>query len=168
MNKKAWLLFLMVCCSICFSNVVFAETYVQKDGLFTIDIPEKWTVAEKKDEVSIVTIYNPEKNNGVSIQFAPENVRPEDVENRLNNACNIMLNNIKQRDGFVLDIETLQIGNAPARRINFAIHTSSGVNNASQLLILYKGYKFTITYGSRDDKEMTLMFDAVKTFKFKI
>lgn len=162
MKKILYLVLGIICCAICLYNISFAETFEQKKGLFTIDIPEGWKTTEYD---TYITISNPSKDNGIDIEFAPEFVKTEEVEYMLQNACKIMTDAIRKRQGSIIEEKTTEVDGIYARQIDFRMLTSSGFNDASQLLFFNKGYKFIITYGSANSEEKSIMDKIVKTFK---
>jgi hypothetical protein len=73
---------------------------------------------------------------------------------------------IEAHNGTFIDEKELRLDGVYATQLDFKTAPPS-VIDVTYISFFNKGYAFTITYGSADDKVRSVMDDAVATFKFK-
>ena len=145
---------------------VFALEHTQKDGLFSMDIPDGWHWVEFPEQV-IVT-YPDGKTMAIDIEFMPsKKISQTDIKQALKASDDKMITEgIKTHKGVLEDNKEIKFDGAYATQLDF----QSSIQNpiyVTYISFFNKGYVYTITYGDRDDKVRLLMEDAVATFKFR-
>lgn len=144
---------------------VFAKVYVQKDGLFSINVPEGWHWFEYPQE--IVLTYPDGKTMGIDIQFNPSSVLGlnEIKKNLKENDEKMIKQGIEAHGGALIrNIET-SLDGVYARQLDFN-PTPKNPLHVTYIALFNKGYAFTITYGSGKQEDSLMMQKAVETFKF--
>ena len=140
-------------------------TYSQKEGLFTVNIPEGWNWSELSDRVKII---NPEGNSGILILFKPTiemslEEKKEIIKKSHETYKDIQI--IKQY-GKVLEEKDTQIGGVYARQLDFLFTTKDETLRTTNIMLFSKGYRFVITFGSPSEEEKSKMDEIIETLKF--
>lgn len=147
--------------------VCFAETYSQKGGLFKIDVPNGWSWIEPPGEGRI-RIENPERTNGISIQFKPTSILPEEkVKELLKTNIQIMIKDmVEPKNGTVLGEKERRIGGANARQLDFLLSLRGEIGHVVYIAIINKDYAFTITFGGPKEEKLE-MEKIVESIQFQ-
>ena len=147
------------------STQSIGKTYVQKDGLFSISVPNAWHWKEKAGDIGIT---NAEEKNGIAIIFNPyAEVSEEQAKEILKKGNEVMVEiGIKPKKGIVFDEKETRIDGVYARQLDFSPFPEKPWH-MTYISFLNKGYAFTITFGSDVEEERLIMEKIVKTFKFQ-
>jgi len=144
---------------------VFALEHTQKDGLFSMDIPEAWHWAEDQQEVIIA--YPDGKTVAIDIQLVPsKKLSPSDIKNTLKEANDKMIKEgIEAHNGTLIGNKEITIDGVYATQLDFKT-SPPNVIYVTYISFFNKDRAFTVTYGSADEKMRSMMDDALATFKF--
>lgn len=145
---------------------VFALEHTQKDGLFNIDIPKQWHWVESPQGVIIT--YPDGETIAIDIQWVPNRkLSQADIKKTIKEANDKMIKEgIEAHHGTLIDEQEIKLDGVYATRLDFKTTPPDPVYVA-YISFFNKGYAFTITYGSRDDKMRLVMDDVLATFKFR-
>ncbi len=143
---------------------VFALEHAQKNGLFSMDIPEEWHWAEYPQEV-IVT-YADGQTVAIDIQFVPSRrLSRAEIKDTLSQANNKMIKEgINAHHGTFIEEDAMDLDGVYATRMEFKTSPPNPVY-VTYVSFFNKGYVFTITYGSRDENMRSMLDDAFATIK---
>ena len=138
--------------------------YVQKDGLFSMDIPQGWHWVEYPEE--IVVAYPDAKTVAIDIQFMPSTkMVPGDAQKILIDNKNKMIKDgINAHGGVLIADKETSLDGAYTRQLDFNPAPGSAVH-AIYLALFSSGHVFTITYGSDKKDDILMMQRSVGTFK---
>ena len=144
---------------------VFAKVYVQKNGLFSIDVPPGWHWFEYPQEV--VMTFPDRKTVGIDIQFvAGHKLSPEEIQKTLKENDDKMINEgIKAHGGVLIADKETTLDGVYARELDFNPNPQNPIP-VTYIALFNKGYALTITYGSREQDNNLIMQQAVATLKF--
>ena len=144
----------------------FALEHTQKDGLFSMDIPAQWHWSEYPQE--IVITYPDGTTMAIEIQMVPSpNLSPMDIKKALKDGNDKMIRQgIDAHRGELISNKEIKLGGVYATQLDFKTVPPNPIF-VRYISFFNKGYVFTITYGSEDEKMREVMDDAVSTFKFK-
>jgi len=147
-------------------NPVFALVHTQKNGLFSMDIPEDWKWFEYQQE--IVITYPDGKTAAIDVQLVPSiKLSGADIKKTLKEGNDRMIKEgIEAHNGAFIGEKEISLDGVYATQLDFKTAPPSPVH-VTYVAFLNKGYAFTITYGSGDDKLRSVMDDVIATFKFK-
>ena len=145
---------------------VFALEHLAKNGLFSLDVPQGWKWAEYPEE--IVITYTDGKTVAVDIQLVPSaNLSKSDIKKTIKEANDKMIKDgIEAHQATLIDNKEIKVDGVYATQIDFKTAPPNAIN-VTYISLFNKGYAFTITYGSGDDKMRLVLDDVVATFKFK-
>jgi len=144
---------------------VFAKVHVQKNGLFSVDVPQGWHWFEYSRRVLIT--YPDGITVGIDIQFVPSRALSlEGIKKALKEGDEKMIKEGVLAHGGVLiaDKET-SLDGVYARQLDFDLTPKDPVH-VTYISLFNKGRVFTITYGSGKQEDNLIMRKAVGTFKF--
>jgi hypothetical protein len=149
---------------ICLKPVLALE-HNQKDGLFSMDVPEGWHWFEYPQEIIIT--YSDGKTLAIDMQLVPSiKLSQADIKKTLKEGNDRMIKEgIEAHNGILIDDKEISIDGIYATQLDFRISPQSPVT-VTYISFFNKGYAFTVTYGSGDDKIRSVMDDAVATIKF--
>ena len=142
-----------------------AMVHTQMNGLFSMDIPESWHWAEDAEDVVIA--YPDGKTVAIDIQLVPSrNFSQADIKKFLKEGNDRMIKDgIEAHQGTLIDDQETKIDGVYATRLDFKTSPPGSIY-VRYISFFNKGYAFTITYGSADDKMEEVMDDAVASLKF--
>ena len=145
---------------------VFAFEHTQKDGLFSMDVPKGWHWVEYPQEIIIT--YPDGKTMAIDIKWVPSRkLSQADIKRTLKEADDKMIKEgIEAHHGILIDDKEIKLDGVYATQLDFKI-ASPNLIYVTYIAFLNKGYAFTVTYGSGDDKVRSVMDDAVATIKLK-
>ncbi len=145
---------------------VFALEHTQKDGLFSMDVPEGWHWVEYPQEIIIT--YPDGKTMAIDIQLVPSRKLSEvNIKKTLKETDDKMIKEgIEAHQGILIDDKEIKLDGVYATRLDFKTSSPNPVY-VTYIAFFNKGYAFTITYGSADDKMRSVMDDALATIKFR-
>jgi hypothetical protein len=145
---------------------VFALEHTQKNGLFSMDIPEEWHWMEYPQEIIIT--YPDAKTMAMDIQLVPSrNLSPSDIKKAIKESDDKMIKEgIEAHHGVLIDDKEIKLDGVYAAQLDFKTALPNSID-VTYISFFNKGYAFTITYGSSDEKIHLGMDDAVATFKFR-
>ena len=131
-----------------------------------MDIPEEWHWVEYPQE--IVITYPDGKTMAIDIQLVPSrNLSQADIKKTIKEANDKMIKEgIEAHHGTLIDNKEIKLDGVYATQLDFKTPPPNPIY-VTYISFFNKGYAFTITYGSRDDKMRLVMDDAVATIKFK-
>ena len=149
-------------------KAAFALEYTQKDGLFSMDVPEGWHWVESPQEIIIA--YPDGKTVAIDIQFFPSRkLSQADIKKTLKESNDKMIKEgVMAHHGALINDKEIQLDGVYATQLDFT--TASQSNNpihVTYISFFNKEYGFTITYGSEDEKMHSVMDDVAATLKFK-
>jgi hypothetical protein len=146
-------------------TLVFAMEHTQRNGLFSMNVPEQWHWMENSQEVVIT--YPDGKTMAIDIQLVPNrNLTQADIKKILKEADDKMIKKgIEAHHGTLIDDKEIKLDGVYATRLDFKTIPPNPIH-VTYISFFNKGYGFSITYGSEDDKMHSVMDDAVATFKF--
>jgi len=144
---------------------VWALEHTQKDGLFSLNIPEGWKWFEYQEE--IVITYPDGKTAAIDIELVPSRkLSQADIKQTLKEGNDkIIKEGIHAHNGILIDDKETRLDGVYATQLDFK--TAPSAVYVTYISFFNKGHVYTITYGSRDDKMRLLMDDVVMTFKFR-
>jgi len=144
---------------------VLALEHFAKNGLFSMDVPEGWQWVEYPEEV--VVTYPDGKTVAVDIQLVSSiNLSKADIKKTLKEANDKMIKEgIEAHHATLIDNKEIKVDGAYATQIDFKTAEPNSID-VTYISFFNKGYTFTITYGSADDKMRLVLDDVVATFKF--
>jgi len=144
---------------------VFALEHIQKDALFSMDIPESWHWVDGAQEVIIV--YPDVKTVAIDIQWAPSlQTSQVEIKKILKEGNDKMIKDgIEGHDGVLIDNKEIRMDGVYATQLDFKTASPNSIF-VTYISFLNKGYAFTITYGTVDDNMRLMLDDAAATFKF--
>jgi hypothetical protein len=144
----------------------FAMEHVQKNGLFSMDTPGAWHWVEAPQELFIT--YPDKKTVAIDIQWVPSReLTPTDIKKILKETDDKMIKQgVEAHHGTLIDDKEFKLDGVYARRLDFKTAPVNPIH-VTYVSFFNKGYSFTITYGSEDDKMHSVMDDSLATFKFK-
>lgn len=144
---------------------VFALEHTQKDGLFSMDIPSDWHWDEYPGEVIIT--YPDGKTIAIDIQMVPSiKLSQDDIKKTLKEDDDKMIQEgVNSHHGTFLDEKVINLAGVYATQLDFKTAPPNRIY-VTYIAFFIKGYAFTVTYGSGDDKIRSVMDDALATFKF--
>ncbi len=145
---------------------VFALEHTQRNGLFSMDVPEQWHWVEYPEE--IVIAYPDGTTVAMDIQLMPSvKLTPADIKKTLRASNDKMIKEgIEAHNGVLIDNKEIKLDGIYATQLDFKPAPQSPIN-VTYISFFNKDYAVTITYGSGDDKLRSVMDDAVATLKFK-
>ena len=145
---------------------VLALEHTQKDGLFSMDIPEEWHWMEDPQEIIIT--YPDGKTMAIDVQLvASQKLSRDEIKKNLKDANDKMIKEgVEAHNGTLIDNKEINLDGVYATQLDFTTVPPNPIA-VTYVSFFNKGYAFTITYGSRDEKMRLVMDDAVATFKFK-
>jgi len=147
------------------ANPVLAKAYVQKDRLFSIDVPQGWHWFEYPEEV-VITLPDG-KTMGIDIQFlANRQLSVQDIPKTLKESNEKMINEgIKAHGGTLIADKEIHVDGVYARELDFNPDPHNPIP-VTYIALFNKGYAFTITYSSAQRKDNLIMQKAVGTLQF--
>lgn len=166
-HDKFIIVVIFICCCVFTASACLAETYYQKDKLFSINVPEGWSVSEKPGSVKIV---NPKRDNGISIQFKATDISQKDVAEQSHINTLMMGKAIAEKlKGTIAGEKETSVDGVYARQLDYITNLSGITANSTYIVIINaaKGYAFTITFGASAKGEKEKMENAVKSFRFQ-
>ena len=147
-------------------NLVFAMEHTQMNGLFSMDIPDEWHWIETPQQV-VITYHNG-KTTAIDIQLVPSrNLSQVEIKKILKKSNDkIIKEGIKTHNGTLIDNKKIKFRGVYATRLDFKTTPPNPIY-VTYISFFNKGYAFTITYASADDKMSLMMDDILATIKFK-
>jgi hypothetical protein len=144
---------------------VFALEHTQKDGLFKMDIPKEWHWVDNSQEVVIT--FPDGKTMAIDIELVPSSkLSQTDIKKALEDSDDKMIKEgIEAHQATLIDNKEIKFDGVYAKQLDFKTAPPDPIF-VTYISLFNKGYAFTITYGSGDDKMRSMMDDAVATFKF--
>ncbi len=145
---------------------VFALEHTQKNGLFSMDVPEGWHWVEYPQEIIIT--YPDGNTMAIDIQLMPSRKHSQtEIKKAIKEADDKMIKQgIEAHSGVLLDDKEIKLDGIYAIQLDFKTAPPNTLH-VTYVSFFNKGYVFTITYGSGDDKIHSVMDDVVGTFKFR-
>jgi len=144
---------------------VYAVERTQKTGLFSMDIPEGWRWVEYAQE--IVITYPDGNNVAIDIQMVPsQKLSLAQIKKTIIDSDQAMKKGIIAHQGSLIDDKEIKVDGVFATQMDFKASPQNPVF-VTNISFFNKGYAFTITYGSRDEKMRLVLDDVVATFKFR-
>ncbi len=144
-----------------------SEQYLQKDGLFKINMPDNWRGQELPGKV---LIFPPPPNGaGIVIQFkeiSGKETLDEIRKEIISSLESIVEYKIKPIGGSVIENKEIIIDNVYARRLYYRISLKNEPMYFIRVAFVNKGYTFTIDYGSLSKEDVDKVISLVDTFKF--
>jgi hypothetical protein len=146
-------------------NPAFALEHTQKNGLFSMNIPEEWHWVEASHEVVIT--YPDGQTVAIDIQIVPSrNLSQAQIKNTIQMADEKMIKDgIQAHNGSLIDNKEIRINGVYATQLDFKTSPPNPIH-VTYISFFNKGYAFTITYGSEDEKMHSVMDDVIATLKF--
>ena len=144
---------------------VFALEHTQKDGVFSMDIPAEWHWAESPEEILIT--YPDGKTIALDIQMIPSRkLSQTDMKKAIKESNDKMIKEgIEAHHGTLVGNKEIKLDGVYATRIDFNTVPPNSIA-VTYVSFFNKGYAFTITYGSEDEKMHALLDDALATIRF--
>ena len=146
-------------------NPVFAMEHIQKNGLFSMNVPGGWHWMENPQEVVIT--YPDRKTIAIDIQLMlSRHLTQADIKKTLKEANDKMIKKgIEAHHGTLIDDKEIKLDGVYATRLDFETVPPNPIH-VTYISFFNKDYGFSITYGSEDDKMHSVMDGVVATFKF--
>jgi len=143
-----------------------AIEHTQKNGLFSMDIPEGWHWFEYPEEIIIT--YSDAKTVAMDIQLVPsKNLSQAEIKKNIKDGNDKMIKEgIEAHRGTLIDNKELKLDGVYATQLNFKTSLPDSVY-VTYISLFNKGYAITITYGSQDEKMRLVMDDALATVKLR-
>jgi len=147
-------------------HFAYAMEHSQRDGLFSMDIPEEWHWVEYPEE--IVITYPDGKTVAIDIQLVlSRKLSQADIKKTLKEDNDKMIKEgVEAHQGTLIDDKEIKLDGVYATQLDFETAPPNRVN-VTYISSFNKGHAFTITYGSEDEKMHLMMDDVVATFKFR-
>jgi hypothetical protein len=144
---------------------VFALEHAQRNGLFSLDVPEGWHWAEASQEVALT--YPDGKTVAVDIQFVPSReLTKAEIKNTIKQADDRMIKDgVLAHNGTLIDNKEIRLNGVYATQLDFNTSPPNAIH-VTYISFFSKGYAFTVTYGSEDEKMHSVMDDVIATIKF--
>jgi hypothetical protein len=164
-NKIFIILFINMFLSGAFLKPVFALEHVQKDGLFSLDVPEGWHWVEVAEEVGIT--YPDGKTIAIDIQWAPSAVLSQaEIKKMIKQSDDKMIKDgVLAHQGTLTGNKEFKLNGVYATQLDFNTSPPNPIH-VTYISFFNKGHAFTVTYGSEDDKMHSVMDDVIATLKF--
>ena len=145
---------------------VFALEHTQKSGLFKMDIPEEWRWNDFPQETVIT--FPDGKTMAIDIQMVPSRKLPQaDIKKMLKESNDKMITEgVEAHNGTLIDNKEMKLDGVYATRLDFKTTPPNPIY-VTYISFFNKGFAFTITYGSKNDKMRFLMDDVLTTLKFR-
>ena len=146
---------------------VFAIQRTQKEGLFSIEIPEGWRWVESLQE--IIVTYPDGKTVAIDITLVPSrNLSQAQIKELLKDSGDKMIKEgIEAHNGTLIHDKEIKFDGVYARQLDFKPSPENPID-MTYISFFNKGHAFTITYGAaKDDKMRLVMEDIVASFKFR-
>ena len=146
-------------------TLVFAMEHIQRNGLFSMNVPEEWHWMENPQEVVIT--YPDRKTMAIDIQLEPSrHLTQADIKRTLKEADDKMIKEgVEAHHGTLIGDKEIKLDGVYATRLDFETVPPNPIH-VTYICFFNKGHGFSITYGSEDDKMHSVMDDVVATFKF--
>ena len=146
-------------------TLVFAMEHIQRNGLFSMNVPEEWHWMENPQEVVIT--YPDRKTMAIDIQLMPSrHLTTADITKTLKEADDKMIKEgVEAHHGTLIGDKEIKLDGVYATRLDFETVPPNPIH-VTYICFFNKGHEFSITYGSEDDKMHSVMDDVVATFKF--
>jgi len=147
-------------------KAAFALEHTQKDGLFKMDVPEQLYWREFPQEIIIT--YPDGQTVAMDIQLIPSvSLSEEDAKKKLKDSNEAMIKQgIQAHHGALIDNKEIKVDGVYATQLDFKTSPPDPID-VTYIAFFNKGYAFSITYGTNDEKMRLLLDDAVATIKFK-
>jgi hypothetical protein len=147
-------------------NPAHALEYTQKDKLFSMNIPEGLHWAEGGQEM--VVTYPDRKTVAIDIQWVPSrDLSQAEIKNIIKQDNDKMIKEgIQAHNGTLIDDREIKLSGVYATQLDFKTSPPNPMQVA-YISFFNKGYAFTVTYGSPDDKMRSMLDDIIATIKFR-
>jgi hypothetical protein len=144
---------------------VHAAEYVQKNGLFSMDLPGGWHWAEASQETVIT--FPDAKTVAIDVQMVPSRkLSPAEAKSTIQQSVDRMVKEgVQAHNGTVLDNKEIKLNGVYAVQLDFKTAPPNPIH-VTYISFFNKDNAFTITYGSEDEKMHSTMDDVVATIKF--
>jgi len=144
---------------------VLALEHVQKDGLFSMDVPEAWHWNEFPGEVVIA--YPDGKDAAMDIQMVPvQHLSPADIAQRLKENSDALIKQINAHGGTLIDQKMIKVDQVDASEVDFKTGQGADAVVVTYVSFFHQGEGFKITYGSNDVKTHAVLDDVIASIKF--
>jgi len=143
----------------------FAIEHVQKDGLFSMDIPQAWHWDEFPGEVVIA--FADGKTAAMDIQMTPiEHLSSVDIRQRLKDNDDFLVKQIQAHGGSLTSQQMIKIDGVDASDLNFKTSQGQDIIAVTYISFFNKGQGFRITYATKDVKTHEVLDDVMGSLKF--
>jgi len=144
----------------------FALEHAQKDGLFSMDVPQGWQWIEYPQE--IIVTYPDGKTMAMDIQMAPgRELSQAQIKQAIKDGDDKMIREgVLAHNGTLIDNKEMAIDGVYATRLDFKTSPPDPVL-VTYVSLFNKGHAITITYGNSDEKMYAVMDDALSTLKLR-
>lgn len=162
---KTNLLLIMLTLFLLMTNQGFAAGHVQKDGLFSMNIPETWHWNEFPGEIIIA--YPDGKTAAIDIQWTPvASLSSSDMNQRIKDNNDFLVKQIQAHGGTLTNQKLLKMDGIVASELDFNTGQGADTIAVSYVSFFNKGEGFKITYAARDVKTREVLDDVVASLKF--
>lgn len=167
---KRMMMVLLLAAVICFPLIAFAQDkqYSQKDGLFSVNVPEGWQWSESIPEY--VYIIPPDGVGGIMIYSKKDTKTetPEEIKSKLRSINETIIETkLKPEGGTIIEDKETTIDNVYARRLSYTIPLKEQLFYFVRITFVYKDYVYAVHFGNPKQEELAKMESIVNTLKLK-
>lgn len=146
---------------VCVPTSIFAETHIQKDGLFSMDVPSGWRWDENEKRVEL---KNPDFSEEIYFGFR----KLDGFMLFLSRSVPVIMKiGIKLAGGNVVSEKKVTVDNINGTRIDMIMTTKGRSSPGAMTFFWTKDYLFMIGFESYFEKERLEIEKIIKTFRFE-
>ena len=166
-NAKTFFILLLILLIAGWSNICFAETYSQKDGLFKIDFPQGWQLIEQPGSIMAMKMAPPNMSS-IIVAFEPWAVESDEAAKSLLNEEAFwagIKGTIESRGGTIVNERDIWVDGVYARRLDATITAGNRTMQKTSVSFFHKDHLIHIGFDSTIKEDMAKLESAFETFR---